>query len=517
MSQLLQDLETEAKKDIIEKKSKRTFQKPNWIDLISDIQDELPIYYDKNSLWWLWNETLNKWNICDETDIFVLLLDHFKGTDLTDPKTKSKITNALKLVGRQREIINPKPEWIQFKNKIIDCITLKEIDMSNKYFFTNPLPWNIGNSENTPIMDKLISDWVGENNKELMYEIIAYCMYRDYPIHRIFCFTGSGRNGKSKYLGLITKLLGDENSTTSDLDLLMSRPFESFKLYKKLICQMGETNYEGLKRTAILKQLSGQDMISYEKKGKDGFTDYNYAKLIISTNGIPMTHDKSDGFYRRWLIIDFPNNFPEGKDILKSIPDVEFENLCLKCINILPNLLEGGKFTNEPSIEEKKRIYEEKSNPLVKFLNDKTEKDFNQIIFKYDFNQRFILWLNYNGYRNLSNNEINAMMREHYDDGKKYKEDSQIWAWIGIKWKDVLNNPNNPKNPILLSQSLHKGNQLETIGFSGLFGLLDDWKKNDNIKSLQELLDMGFSEKQIEELRENGTIYKPLLDGYKLL
>lgn len=510
--------ETKAKLKEFQDKKKTTFTKPKWVDLIQEIEDELPIYYDKNCMWWLWNDEKNKWDICDETDLFVLLLDHFKSTDFTDAKTKAKVLNALKIVGRRRKIINPPPSWVQFNNKIVDCLTSEIIEQDKKYFFTNPINWNLSDNDETPIIDELIKSWVGDDYVKTMYEIIAYCLYRDYPIHRIFCFTGSGRNGKSKYLGLITKLLGDENSTTSDLDLLMSRPFESFKLYKKLICQMGETNYEGLKRTAILKQLSGQDMISYEKKGKDGFTDYNYAKLMISTNGIPITHDKSEGFYRRWFIIDFPNNFPEGKDILKTIPDSEYENLCRKCVNLLPRLLDDGKFYNEPSIDEKKRVYEEKSNPLIKFLAENTEKCFNSFVYKYEFNQKFLVYLSNNGYRTLNNNEINAMMREYYDDGKKAKEESVIWAWIGLKWKEI-SNISNISNDIKSNSYIEK--QLESVGNIGNVGNIDkfieEWEKDGGIKTTQDLLDNGINEEKIEELKKEGVIFKPLKDGYKLL
>jgi len=43
-------------------------------------------------------------------------------------------------------------------------------------------------------------------------------------------------------------------------------------------------------------------------------------------------------FYRRWTIIDFPNQFTEKKDILKDIPEIEFNNLATKCVVILKNL-----------------------------------------------------------------------------------------------------------------------------------------------------------------------------------
>ncbi|KKK82765.1 hypothetical protein LCGC14_2800130, partial [marine sediment metagenome] len=50
-----------------------------------------------------------------------------------------------------------------------------------------------------------------------------------------------------------------------------------------------------------------------EFKGKDIFDFRNYAKLIMATNSLPPTGDKTEGFYRRWKIIDFPKQFDVEK------------------------------------------------------------------------------------------------------------------------------------------------------------------------------------------------------------
>jgi len=76
------------------------------------------------------------------------------------------------------------------------------------------------------------------------------------------------------------------------------------------------------------------------------------------------------GFYRRWLIIDFPNQFSEKKDILADIPNEEYECLTIKCLMILKDLLEKKEFHNEGSIEERTKKYEDHSDPLEKFIKD---------------------------------------------------------------------------------------------------------------------------------------------------
>lgn len=394
-----------------------------------------PIYFDKSKIWFIWNYQINKWEMVDETDIFILVDEALEQTMINTTKghIKSEIIEALRRIGRRNKPLNPSINWIQFKNYVYDIKTREKFKPTPRYFFTNPINWDLGNVVETPVMDKLFEEWVGEDYVEMLYEIIAYCLYRDYPIHRIFCLIGSGRNGKSKFIELINRFICKDNSASTELDQLLLSRFEVAKLYKKLVCCMGETNYNALEKTALLKKLTGQDLIGYEFKQKNPFDDYNYAKILISTNSIPVTHDKTDGFYRRWLVIDFPNKFPEGKDILKTIPDEEYENLALKSVVILKMLLEEGKFTNESSIDEKKEIYEEKSNPLSKFLKENIVENLDEYVYKYDFYAVYSKWLTVNGYRVLTKNQVGSEMKHLFEDNKKGSDG--YWAWLGFMWK----------------------------------------------------------------------------------
>jgi len=139
--------------------------------------------------------------------------------------------------------------------------------------------------------------------------------------------------------------------------MLLKARFEGSKLLKKLVCLMGETSFELITNTDYLKKLTGQDLIRAEFKGKNCFDFRNYAKLIMATNSLPPTSDKTIGFYRRWKIIDFINIFPEETDVLFNVSDEEYKNLSLKCLNIAKNLWKHRKFTNEGDFERRKEIY----------------------------------------------------------------------------------------------------------------------------------------------------------------
>jgi len=346
----------------------------NYQDNTENFWNTQPFFYDKNKIFWFWNHHKHCYEITDETELMTLIDEQlgFLGQTIS-AGLRNNYIEAFRRVGRKHQPKEAPTRWIQFKKKVISLRTGKEYVAEPNYFFTNPIPWDIGESESTPIIDRLFTEWVGEENKEMLYEILSYCCYREYPIQVLFCFCGIGRNGKTQFLKLLTKFLGEHNICNTDLDFIAGRNrsrFETFKLYKKLAGIMGETDFDTMGGSSLLKRLTGGDMIGYEMKGKNPFDAYSYCKLLIASNSLPSSEDNTDGFYRRWIIIDWPNQFPEGKDIINSIPESEYCNLAKKIKRILPELLEKGSFTNQGSIEQRKKKFIIASNPISIFIKE---------------------------------------------------------------------------------------------------------------------------------------------------
>lgn len=404
--------------------------------------DKQPYFYDKTGMFWLWNTQEEFYERLHRDEELLNLIHEQTGMDTTSTRTKTELLNALKQVGIKKIPEEPPKTWIQFKNGIID-VTDPRGDVrlpSPKYFITNPLPWDFIDNEHTPYFDQLFKEWVGEEYVRTLYEIIAYCMLPDYPIQRMFCFVGEGMNGKSCYLNIIRKFLGNHNVTATDLDRLLTSRFEVSRLHKRLACFISETNFGEMKTTSMLKQLTGNDYMAFEYKNKDNFEDVNYAKILISTNSLPETNDKTLGFYRRWLLIDFPNRFTEKKDVLGDIPDEEYERLASKVVRILTELLSKREFYNEGSLEARQKKYEDLSNPLDKFIKEFTVEDVEAHIFKFEFEKKFSEWCKENRLRPMSEVVLGRKMRQ-----KGYEvvyrmsdwgiDSKQLRAWSGIKWK----------------------------------------------------------------------------------
>lgn len=118
------------------------------------------------------------------------------------------------------------------------------------------------------------------------------------------------------------------------------------------------------------------DSIDAENKYQDPFKFHNTAKLVFSANNIP-EGKKDKAYYRRWVLIEFPNNF-EGKKADKSLitklrtPE-ELSGFLNLVLDGLKRLRDNRKFSNEKSIEAKQKEYELNSNPIAAFMDERAQ------------------------------------------------------------------------------------------------------------------------------------------------
>ncbi|MFA6023107.1 MAG: phage/plasmid primase, P4 family [Candidatus Pacearchaeota archaeon] len=403
-----------------------------------------PYFYDKHHLWWFWNHANFKWEIVDDVDVMNEIDRGLKWSGTIDSKIKGKILEALKRVGRLNTPKEPKKVWVQFYDTIVDIENGNYFPATPEYFITNPLPWQIGESEETPNLDRIFEEWVGKEYVTTLKEIMAYCTLTYIPIHRIFCLIGSGLNGKGSYLRLIEKFVGEENATSTTIERLTKGQFETSKLYKKLVAIIGEIDKSIFSRTALLKALSGDDLLPIEFKGKDSWNAHLYATPIIATNALPESTDNSKGFYRRWTIVDFPNQFNEKKDIIKDVPEQEFSNFCKQIPKILRELLQRGEFVNDGSIEQREERYKERSNPISHFIRAKCDigKEF-RVQFG-DFYEEYKLFLETNGHKEMSDNMVGRILTNMGYESKVIPIGTSSQRFrIGIKLKEGVKNDEN--------------------------------------------------------------------------
>ncbi|MCX9085304.1 MAG: phage/plasmid primase, P4 family [Candidatus Methanoperedens sp.] len=403
----------------------------NNMELVEEFQKIAHVLYDISKNFWLWIPDMEYYKRIDDIDILSAIRK--RSDEYVIETTKAgEIKRAIQITGRERlnTLKDIKETWVHTKNGIIDYLTGERIKASPEYFLKCPIPHKIGNSGEIPKIDKLFNDWLGDR-KQILYEILAYCLVDSYPIHRMFILFGSGRNGKSQFLELLTRFIGRENTTSTELEKIIDSRFECSKLYRKKAALIGETNFTAIKSSDRIKKITGHDMLTAEYKGKDPFDFQNTAKICIATNSVPETLDKTEAFHSRCIIIEFKNRFDEGKPVIDLIPEYEYENLLYKCVKILPELIGGGKFTNEGTIEEKAEKYERLSNPFPTFKNKELIEDGGAQTPIWTIRDMYISFCAKNGFRKIGDRDFTQLLHKEGYETKR--------AWYGKKnWNTVF-------------------------------------------------------------------------------
>ena len=281
----------------------------------------------------------------------------------------------------------PPPNLICFENGVLDLNTMQLMPHDPKYFFRNIIHANFNPEAKCPRFLKWLEEiQPEEEERKAIQELFGYSLYRDYPLHYIFFLVGVGRNGKGTLLRTLIGLLGKENCASIPLERLFER-FQATNLWGKLVNIVSEPKIKKVTTEAI-KQLTGQDLITGEIKGKQNPIKFtNYAKLIVMANRLPPVSDESYAWWGRVIVIEFPVIIPPEK----IIPNIEEEwlsdpeersGIINWALEGLKRLLETKRFTKSQAMEEAIEQYRKWSQPAQYFLDKYCEYGANYWIAK---------------------------------------------------------------------------------------------------------------------------------------
>jgi len=214
------------------------------------------------------------------------------------------------------------------------------------------------------------------DDREAIIEFIGYCLYKIYVYEIIILLVGEGANGKSILLSVIKSFLDSKNVTSVSPQQLERSRFASAQLHGKLACISGDIPSQPLQYTGHIKTITGGDLISAEHKNQAPFDFVNHAKLIFSANQVPESWDSSKAFFRRFRIIDFPNQFSPAdenfipRDLLlqQLLSETEKSGILNLALEGLKRLRTQGHLTGEKSIDEKRNDYIRRSDPAQYFF-----------------------------------------------------------------------------------------------------------------------------------------------------
>ena len=328
---------------------------------------------------------------------------------------------------------------IAFSNRLlsIDKYLAGEIVLYNNtpdYFSLHaPIEYEFNpNMKDIPIFNNFLNKILPNKGLQNAFqELLGSLLTKDYVTQRMYFFFGPAHTGKSTILNLIGLLMGKKNTSNVGIEAF-STQFGLAPTVGKRVNICPELNDSSIALENKLKSYTGSDTITIDKKYKEPLSIKPTAKLIFGCNDITKFRDRSNGIYRRMVVLPM-NVVIEEADKDYSILD--------KLANELPGVmnwaldglrkLHNNGYNISETIDMKAIVEEHKreSNPTKIFIDDFCEVDTNErgAICK-DVYDSYKLWAKENGYRVLS-------------DGSFGKEISRI---LGVK-KIRISENNNKK------------------------------------------------------------------------
>jgi P4 family phage/plasmid primase-like protien len=170
-----------------------------------------------------------------------------------------------------------------------------------------------------PRFDAFLASALAPGDVDRMWEVIGYLLMSGNPLHKMFLLTGSGFNGKGVLLRALTALLGTASVSSVSLHSLANDRFTRVGLVGRTANICGDIDATYIEHTGLLKQLTGEDLITAEHKFRPAGQFTCWAVPVFSANEIPTSSDTSPGWLRRWEVFAFPNTFAHDPALEPSL------------------------------------------------------------------------------------------------------------------------------------------------------------------------------------------------------
>lgn len=297
-----------------------------------------------------------------------------------------------------------------------------------------------------PVFMQFLSEALSPDDIPVLQEYIGYALSTSTRGNAFLVLYGPGRTGKSVVIKLLENMAGREHCTSIPIQNLNDR-FMPAQLQGKLLNLVAELPSKPIEDSFNLKALTGNDAITVEQKNQKPFQLHSLAKLIFSANNLPRNlGDKTNGFYRRLLIIEMPFVVPPEK-----VDPYLLDKLVLEKPGIFAWAMEGLRrldsrnYTFEPS-ENSNRLaeeYRQDSDNVLQFIEEEIvvepDPSFEEWCYCRELYTVYQEWCRQVGYQNaiVAERRFSKTVEENLA-GKAYKAQhskNRRAIWKGITFR----------------------------------------------------------------------------------
>ena len=241
---------------------------------------------------------------------------------------KNKIMREAKELFYDKDLLNKldqNPYLLCFNNFVVDFKEKKwrngqPDDYISKCTNIDFVPYNEvkGSKTESQVKQFINQLFPDESLREYMWQHLASTLIGNNDNQTFNMYTGSGRNGKSKLVDLMSKTLGAYKATvpitllTQKRNQIGSTSSEIVQLMGVRYAVMQEPSKGEKINEGIMKEITGGDPIQGRALFKEAVTFIPQFKLVVCTNTLLDIKSNDDGTWRRIRVCDFMSKFLEN-------------------------------------------------------------------------------------------------------------------------------------------------------------------------------------------------------------
>ena len=205
-----------------------------------------------------------------------------------------------------------------------------------------------------------------------LQEYIGYCLIPSNKGQRMMVIKGNGGEGKSQIGAVLSALFGS-NMKDGSIGKISENRFARADLEHVLLCVDDDMRMEALRQTNYVKSIvTAQGKMDLERKGRQSYQGWMFARLLAFSNGdLQALFDRSDGFYRRQLVLttrERPAGRVDDPDLAEKMK-AEVEGIFLWAFEGLRRLVSNNfKFTESQRTKANREAVKRDNNNVFDFL-----------------------------------------------------------------------------------------------------------------------------------------------------